>query len=175
MNKKDLVWYASYGSNMLSERLMCYINGGRNRFNVGESRRCRDTSSPIMSMPVTIPYNMYYAKNSPSWNGSAVSFLDITQHGKAYGVAYLITREQMSHIHREENGGHELAANSWYNMLLAIDSFDGIDIVTITSSAVFEKREPSAGYLRVLAEGLKEHYKYLSDAQVNAYILSRND
>ncbi|OPX83659.1 MAG: hypothetical protein A4E53_04494 [Pelotomaculum sp. PtaB.Bin104] len=94
MNKTELVWYVGYGSNMLNERFMCYINGGQFRHNGRPHNRCADTTPPLAKMIYEIPYNMYYGNRSSGWNGMGVSFLDITRPGKAYGVAYLVTKSQ---------------------------------------------------------------------------------
>ena len=46
MNKK-YVWYACYGSNLLRERFMLYIQGGFCRFNNREYTPCNDKSAPL--------------------------------------------------------------------------------------------------------------------------------
>ena len=46
MKNQDLVWYVAYGSNMLYERFMCYINGGQFRDNGRDHEICLDTTPP---------------------------------------------------------------------------------------------------------------------------------
>lgn len=83
---KEYVWYVSYGSNMLYERFLHYIKGGS--FRGSRYRRpCADQSLPLAVKTVEIPYDMYFGNESGSWRGGGVSFLDVTQKGKALGVA----------------------------------------------------------------------------------------
>lgn len=175
MDNKNLVWYVGYGSNMLMERFMCYINGGQFRHNGRSHRRCADATPPRAKMLYEIPYNMYYGNQSGTWDGKGVSFLETSGNGKAYGVAYLISQEQFEHIYKEENGGSEPGPNSiWYNMKIALGIFDSIPVMTFTNCRVVEKNEASEKYIDVLAEGLKENYTYLTDRENKEYLLTRN-
>ncbi len=67
MKSKDYVWYASYGSNLLYERFITYIEGGNCKFNGVDYPGCRDKSLPKDSRPTIIPYKMYYGNKSGSW------------------------------------------------------------------------------------------------------------
>ena len=163
------VWYVSYGSNMLKERFLRYIKGGSFR----GSRciaPCSDTSDPIAVRPYIIPHNMYFAKSSSSWDWKGVSFLDITTGGQAYGVAYLITKDQFEHVCREENGGAEITPGSWYNKKFLLGEMDGIEVCTLTNSGRFESNAPSDVYLETLREGLKTNYTNLSHSNLNDYL-----
>jgi hypothetical protein len=177
MEKKDLVWYVSYGSNMLYERFMCYINGGKFDDKGRNHKKCKDTTPPIDKMNYELPYNMYYANKSKSWDNKGVSFLNIsTDDGKAYGVAYLITKKQFDHIFEEENGGVKPSpASTWYNKKHELDSIDGIAVMTITNRNVIKKNNASERYLNVLFKGLQENYPSLSDEEINIYLSTRND
>lgn len=173
MNKKDYVWYVGYGSNMLEERFMHYIKGGKFRNNGRNHKPCSDQTPPRAKMPYEIPYNMYYGNSSGSWDNGGVSFLDITTPGKAYGVAYLISREQFNHLYKEENGGRIPRPDSpWYNTIISLGQWDGIDVLTITNNRVIDKNPPSDRYLEVLAEALKECYTYLNDKEIWDYLKS---
>ena len=103
---KDLVWYASYGSNLSYSRFLCYINGGTPG---GSSKRCEgcsDKTPPQDRRPITIPHELYFARESSSWGGKGVAFVKSQRDDnvKTFGRMYLITREQFTQIVRQENG-----------------------------------------------------------------------
>lgn len=177
MNKNDLVWYVSYGSNMLCERFMCYINGGKFDDKGKNHKPCKDTTPPQAKMNYIMPYNMYYANKSKAWDNKGVSFLDTSiDNGMAYGVAYLITKKQFDHIFEEENGGVKPGPDStWYNKRHEIATYDNIPVLTITNRSVIKKNSPSERYLDVLFKGLKENYSSLSDEEIKEYLNTRND
>ena len=86
----------------VEERFMCYIEGE----SFEKSRNhppCRDTTPPVAVRAVELPYDMYFANFSGSWESKVVSFIDVTKSGKALGVAYLITREQFENVVSREN------------------------------------------------------------------------
>ncbi|MGB4587851.1 MAG: gamma-glutamylcyclotransferase family protein [Clostridiaceae bacterium] len=171
----NLVWYAAYGSNMLQERMMCYINGGSFRNQKSGHKPCTDTTAPRAKMAYEIPYDMYYGNRSGSWDEMGVSFLDASKPGKAYGVAYLISKEQFEHLYREENGGYEPGVNSkWYNCKLQLGTFSRIPVMTVTNRNVLQKNKAGQRYLQVLMEGLKENYPNLCDEEIEDYVNSRN-
>jgi gamma-glutamylcyclotransferase (GGCT)/AIG2-like uncharacterized protein YtfP len=173
--REDLVWYAAYGSNMLLERFMCYINGTSFKNQGRAHAKCIDTTPPRAIMPYELPHDMYYGNSSRSWDGKGVAFLDATKPGKAYGVAYLITEEQFNHVCREENGGGEPRPDSpWYNHKAELGTYHGILVKTVTNHGVREKNEASRKYLDVLREGLRENYPEISDEEISRYLLSRN-
>lgn len=172
--KDDLVWYVAYGSNLLEERFLCYINGGKFRDCGRELEKCLDLSPVRAKMLYELPFDMYYGKQSGSWDGMGVSFLDVTKKGKAYGIAYLISKEQYEHLCKEENGGKAPEYSSWYNQRFNLGTFDGIPVVTLTNKGVVKKNLPSPRYMEVLTEGLRENYTYLSEEEISVYIQSRN-
>ena len=91
--QRDLVWYACYGSNLLEERFLHYLQGGICRFNGREYTACRNPSPPMDSLPFSIPFDMCFGNRSNSWGHGGVSFLDASRPGEAFGRVYLITRE----------------------------------------------------------------------------------
>ena len=115
---------------------------------------------------------MYFGKESHSWADKGVSFLDITKPGRAYGVAYLITREQYDHVARQEIGGIEPEYSTWYNCRYSLGYMDGIEVLTLTNGGIVEPNEPGEIYLGVLEEGLGESYSELSDEEIRNYIES---
>ncbi|MFH5835820.1 gamma-glutamylcyclotransferase [Proteiniclasticum sp. C24MP] len=173
--EKNLVWYAAYGSNMLEERFLHYIHGGCFRGKGRNQKPCADTSSPRAKRAYVFDHDMYYAKESGAWEHGGVSFLDVTKPGKAYGVAYLITEEQLNHLWIEENGGHiPTPGISWYDHKADLGTMDGYPVMTVTNRRVLEKNEPGERYKNVLMEGLRENHKELSEEEVRAYVESRN-
>jgi len=171
---EDLVWYVSYGSNMLYERFLCYIRGGFFRNSVKNHKECVDETLPKAKMTYSIPYDMYYGNESRSWDGRGVSFLDTTKPGKAYGVAYLITRTQFKHLWRQENGGSTPQPESWYGCDKKLGTYHNIPVRTVTNCGVVGKNEASALYKQILREGLRENYPQLHDYRIEEYVESRN-
>lgn len=169
-NNEDLVWYLSYGSNMLFERFMHYIRGGSFRKGGACHAPCADQSEPRRKACCRIPYDMYFAMNSEKWHG-AVSFLDTSHEGEALGVAYLVTRQQFDHVVQEENGGGLPVNNTgWYRKVLSLGYLDGYEVVTFTNPKTLESNEPSEDYLETLARGLRENYTEMSEEEIWAYL-----
>ena len=169
---EDYVWYVSYGSNLLGERFERYIRGGKCRFNGSYYTGCTDKSMPIKSVPVTIPFNMYYSnyKRSSSWKNTAVCFLDISRPGMAYGRAYLIKKNQLDSIHRQEGNG----AN-WYPEKVSLPEIDGIPAYTFANRTLKESfpfSMVSAEYGIVLFKGMKETYPGMTDEDIYSYLES---
>ena len=162
----DYVWYASFGSNMLYERFLSYIQGGLCRFNGRHYDGCRDKTSPLDSRPITIPYNMYYGNLNSSWGPGGVSFLDSNSNGKALGRMYLITREQFQDVCRQEG-----TSDNWYNKTLSLGKFEGIEIFTVTNDSIRPICAPGNAYLEVLKMGVKETYPEMNDFEIMKYLV----
>lgn len=163
------VWYVSYGSNLLEERLRYYIQGGTYPANGKQYRACQNTDMPTDSRQVMIPYNMFYSNyDMGSWRNSAVCFLDLTRPGEAYGRAYLVTEEQLKHIHKQES-----PHTNWYPERIKLDDIDGIPAYTCGGYQK-KKHEPfckiSAEYGIVLYRGLNEAYPELSEPEIMNYL-----
>ncbi|MDR1611166.1 MAG: gamma-glutamylcyclotransferase, partial [Planctomycetota bacterium] len=109
---EELLWYASYGSNMLRERFLCYIKGGKFRGRGEDKGGCRDTSLPLEDRPLLIPRQLYFARNSSTWGGRGVAFLDKDRPGLTLGRMYKITREQFGEVKSQEG--------DWYRYELAL-------------------------------------------------------
>ena len=163
--KKDYLWYVAYGSNMLREGFMRYINGG----SVGNSRprsACNDLTPPVAVKTFEIPYDMYFGNNSPSWEYMGVSFLDMTKKGKALGVAYLITREQFDHVAYEENGRPLREDGDWYEHIVDLGTMDGFEVKTITNRNLRQPNEPCQDYRDILVSGIKENWPEMTDEEI---------
>jgi hypothetical protein len=163
------VWYAAYGSNMLQERFLCYIRGGKFRENGKTYDGCADKTPPRDKKKIILPHDMYYANHSSSWGGMGVSFLDVGKPGRAYGVAWLVTEEQFNAIHEQEGN-----ISNWYNCVRELNLPGGMSAKTITNSRVLPPVSPCQDYLNVLREGLQENYPELRDEEIDEYLNSRN-
>src|SRR3954447_5491666 len=95
------VWYVSYGSNMSSTRLACYISGGRPEGGRRVNPGARDRRLPARSIPVDLPGTLYFAGESTQWGGG-VAFYDHETPGYTAARGYLITAEQLSDIAAQE-------------------------------------------------------------------------
>ena len=166
---KEYVWYVSYGSNMLHESFMRYIEGGHYD-GIRDYLPCEDTTLPLAVKTVEIPYDMYFGNRSRTWNGSGVSFLDTTKKGKALGVAYLITKEQFEHVCCEENNGRCPGGGEWYEDIIDLEKMDGFEVKTITNSNLREYNEPSKAYLDILKRGLRQNWPEMSDNDIDDYL-----
>lgn len=169
---KDYIWYVSYGSNMLEERFLCYIEGGC--FEGSDSYRnpCEDPTRPIQKRAIDIPYDMYFGNYSGSWEGCGVSFLDTTKEGHALGVAYLITQEQFEHVAAEENGGRSPGYGNWYEDIISLGEMDGIEMLTISNNELRDYNEPCEEYLNTLKRGIRENWPDMSEEDIDDYLNS---
>lgn len=153
--KNPYVWYVAYGSNLLKERLSCYIEGGYCERNGREYPACKDDTLPTESVSLEMFGNMYFANfNQGAWTNSAVSFLDPDGIGIAVGRAYLIKENQLEHIHSLEGKG----AN-WYPDMIELGTLDGIRAVTFTNKNIKPSApmcELSAAYISTIMDGLME-------------------
>ena len=169
---KEYVWYVSYGSNMLYERFLCYIEGGA--FEDSSYRfPCRDTTAPVERKAVEIPHDMYFGNQSGSWRGCGVSFLDTSKKGHALGVAYLITREQFEHVAAEENGGRfPDGYGNWYEDIRTLGEMDGYEMVTVTNDELRPYKKPCEEYLKTLKRGIRQNWPDMSDEEIDSYLES---
>lgn len=150
VNVRDYVWYACYGSNLLSSRFDEYIQNTTSK------------AQPVESKPIILPYELYFAKQSSRWDHKGVAFIDSEKSGHTYGWMYLITREQYEQIKAREGG--------WYRRKVHVAYDDmGIEIVTFTSTEKYEEQLPGERYLDVIRRGLKEKY-FLNDELMETYL-----
>jgi hypothetical protein len=184
------VWYVSYGSNMSSARLACYLRGGRpaggRRVNPG----ARDRRLPARSIPVDLPGTLYFAGESPQWGGG-VAFYDHETPGYTAARGYLVTAEQLSDIAAQEmyrvpqagdpleqvvlqplDGGRHQVGPGRYETLVEVGRVDDLPLLTFTSPHGLdhvERTPPSERYLALLAEGLRESRGW-DDDRIAAYL-----
>ena len=67
---------------------------------------------------------------------------------------------------------HDPENASWYNAVVSLGTFDGIDVATLTNSRRLDRRSPSYNYLEVLVEGIMENYSYIDNAEAWEYVKS---
>lgn len=186
----DRVWYAAYGSNVSSTRFNHYLSGGRP---AGASRRytgARDASAPMDDRPISLPGQIYFAGESPTWGGG-IAFYDPAAPGSVAGRAYMVTGEQFSDVASQEMRrpvGRDLPLEALfresrtavigpgrYETLHVVDELDGQPVLTFTASwdhVGAALNAPVAAYLGTIARGLSEAHRW-SAAQCCDYLLAR--
>jgi len=155
---KKYVWYVTYGSNILKERFMKYIEGGFYEANGKTYKGCTDKSPPIKDKPYLIPYELYFGNKSKTWNGGGVAFINEDKRGVTLGRAYLITEDQFLEIQEQEG-----SSDKWYGHTVALHRDFG-DFIHVTFTQTQEHREenpPNNNYLKIIYEGLCETYPQL--------------
>jgi len=184
------VWYVSYGSNMSSTRLACYLQGGcppgGSRTNPG----ARDRTLPRRSVPVDLPGSVFFAGESPQWGGG-VAFYDHATAGKTAARAFLVTAGQLADIAAQEMyreprvgdpledlvasplaGGRHTVGEGRYETLVEVGQLDGFALLTFTSphgATAVEHTAPAPAYLAMMAEGLRESRGW-DEQQIAAYL-----
>ena len=191
----ELVWYASYGSNLLRKRFLCYIKGGTLKGVQHSYGGCSDKTLPHDDRQIMIPHELYFAQSSNIWDGGGVAFIKSTKStGRdTLGRMYLITREQFvdvvvqeNALDRSENGetleidfertihdGETVIDANWYSRLLYLGTEDGYPILTFTGGWPDDEitlNAPGEKYLKVIIEGIQETYDLPVDGVVE-YLL----
>ena len=166
--KGKYVWYAVYGTGILLEKFMHYIKGGICRFNHTEYEGCKDTSEPIASRQIVIPYKAYIGGSSPLWQYKGTMFLDTRQYGETKARMYLIKYEQYEEIRTQIGRGREK-----YDKEIDLGEYIGVPIKSVTSKVNKIPNEASKKYRELMEYGLKELYlDHKEDENINNYIES---
>lgn len=192
MNYSDLIWYASYGSNLSMERFMCYIEGGKPKGSQKTNEGCRDKCPPKDNDKLMIRHELYFAKTSSSWANGGVGFIstDSSEKEETFGRMYLITCEQFIDVLRQETDSKEtlnvnfedvirkgscvVKRDLWYGQQIYLGTRGGYPIFTFTNEENLKPySKPSSNYLTVISQGLKEAYS-MNKEEVVGYFLSRN-
>ncbi|MCX7771002.1 MAG: hypothetical protein N2202_07980 [Proteobacteria bacterium] len=162
MNK--YLYYAAYGSNLFRERFLVYINGGE--FRGRRYKGATDKTPPLDAGWMMIPYRLYFAKSSKTWDNKAVAFISCDKESDPYYHTLVrlwkITEDQFKDVHEQEGKG-------WYNVILDLGKKDGLEIRTITGCWEKEKNKPSGSYLEIIKKGLKETTSW-SDDEIERYL-----
>lgn len=186
------IWYASYGSNISTERFMCYIQGGKPEGATRTYEGCKDKNRPLEQKPIKIPHELYFAKNAEVWNGGGVCFInpEKNENAETLGNMYLITRQQFMDVVQQENNTNELIEidfdkaqkqhslvvreNSWYGNLLFLGKKNNYPIFTFTNEnyLLSEINPPNQYYLKTIIKGLIDTHQ-LNQTELEDYFLSK--
>lgn len=164
----DLVWYASYGSNLSSQRFSCYISGGTCAENGRTYAGSSDPTPARATQRRTFPGSLYFGNSSPSWDGCGVAFFDPNPKDKddrVYMKLYLITRRQLHDVMVQEG-----QSPNWYGRLVCLDVDDhGTPVYTLTSETRRPTNAPSSAYSNLITGILEKEFK-LRKKQAKGYI-----
>lgn len=192
-SNKDLIWYVAYGSNLLRDRFLCYIKGGKTPTCNRMSKGCKDKSLPIKIRPTRIPHRLYFAKEATVWGEGAASFIEANASDqRTYARQYLIRFDQFIDIVLQEN--NESIENividlkqvinqgqifigegddfDWYGRILYLGEDEGIPKLTFTAKWDDERMDynkPSERYIKTIIKGLIETHE-LSQSEIIDYI-----
>jgi hypothetical protein len=183
------IWYACYGSNLLEERFNCYIQGGKPKGSIKNYDGCRNKSLPVCSEKIYLPYELYFAKESSTWNNGGVAFIKNTNSKiETLGRMYLITEEQFIDVAKQEtNTKIDLAIDfekaikedstifkdkSWYGKLIYLGKQNEIPIFTITAEKKFQDNKPYKNYLKTIIEGIKETFNH-DEMTIIEYLINK--
>lgn len=189
---KSHIWYASYGSNISTERFMCYIQGGKPEGATRTYQGCKDQNPPTDQKPIKIPHELYFAKSAGVWNGGGVCFInpEKNENAKTLGNMYLITHKQFLEVVQQENSTNEsikidfekaqkvkslvVKKKSWYGNLLYLGEKDNAPIFTFTNEKFLtnEINSPNPHYLKTIMKGLIGTY-HLNQEELEAYFLPK--
>lgn len=189
--KKDKVWYAVYGTNLNEQRFSCYIKGGTPEGTSKPDVGCRDKAPAVDGGMISIPFQLYFTKNSPKWENKAVGFLGIEVNPliQTLGRKYLITKEQFEDIFKQENNismeqtiiidfkearkkSVLTVKESWYGRIIFLGIEKSFPIFTLTAYWDFKPEEalpPSRKYLKHIIKGIRQTYNS-SDEQILEYL-----
>ncbi|XP_057950645.1 histone deacetylase 5-like [Malania oleifera] len=159
LSKVD-IWYATYGSNMLKSRFLCYIEGGQVEGMRKQYSGSMNKSPPKEILWKIVSHRLFFGHNhTPTWGPGGVAFLcpDSDQEDKAFVCLYRITLEQFNDVLLQENAAAcnttspffgltalDSVANNksisiedlkgWYHNVLYLGKERDIPIVTMTCS-----------------------------------------
>ena len=181
--RTDLAWYVAYGSNMASERLRTYLEGGRPGGALRTYVGARDPTPPLRAREVDLPGRLVFAGQSLAWTGG-IAFYVPGGAGRIAARAYLMTVEQLSDLVAQEirrpvgteldvmpgrpHSSSELPGRA-YDVVLRLDDIAAHAAVTITTSRTLTPTAPSPSYLRWICRGLEETYGWPS-GRIAAYL-----
>jgi hypothetical protein len=183
------VWYACYGSNLSSQRISCYIQGGKPLESNRNYQGCTDKTPPLKDRQYVIYHELYFAKSSPIWDNGGVAFLKPEKDPEytTLGRMYLITEEQFIQVLRQENGqdpddtsmtidlkrtiqkGAITIGNGWYSHVMFLGFKDEVPIFTFTSPDILTPNPPGPHYLQTIRSGIHECYPSLTDSDIDEY------
>lgn len=142
----NYVWYACYGSNMLSDRFKEYIDS------------CDDKTFPAESREFVFPHPIFFGGESIRWDKCGTAFLNADVSGKALGRIYKITNNQFEQIMFLE--GRK------YSRRVDLEQIDGVPVVTFTNSNGQYQNAPSCEYYNTVLRGMMETFPYFDEASL---------
>lgn len=192
-DNSNYVWYACYGSNILSERFLKYIKGGVPRGSTFVQHGCTDKTPPVGDEAFLIPHRLYFAQQFQGWESMGVGFVEHKKDetNKTLGRMYRITREQFTEVVQQENsaqfpdGGLEIDFEGtvregfseikpeWYGRILFLGEADGDPVFTFTArwgDGKVQYSKPGIKYLTTIICGIKEVHR-ISDEEIAEYFM----
>ncbi len=127
----DLIWYASYGSNLRRARFDTYSRGGTPEGAATGQVGCTDPTPPRADEPVRIPHRLYFAGRFAKWQRGGVAFIERARNDTVatLGRMYLVTEEQFREIVHQENGVDDFAVDQGIDLdetvSRGVSTFDG--------------------------------------------------
>lgn len=169
---KSKVWYVGYGSNLSEQRFLCYIEGGTPLFGKKKYKGCTDKTLPIERRSKIIHYPLYFAlpqgeTKTENWGDGGVAFIRLQKDVNTETLCRMwkITKEQYEQVRNQEG-------RSWYNYdEIPLGEEEGIPIYAVTNKDNLDNvLLPSESYLKTIALGLKETYKFDNEEIANYLI-----
>ena len=178
------LWYVAYGSNLSLDRFRVYLQGGRPVGGARDYPGCRDPLGPERHVSLMVPGGLRFVGVSSVWGGGMAVY-DASADGEIAARAYLITAEQFIDVLAQEmrvepglevnlalvreTGWHSLGPGR-YQTLAHLGTRDDLPMLTFTSADVDHRvNAPSAGYLRMIATGLRESHGW-SQTAIGRYL-----
>lgn len=188
---QEHIWYASYGSNLLEERFLCYIKGGRPAGSATDYEGCTDKTLPIENKECFFDRELYFAKESLSWNRGGVCFIktNADPFASTLGRMYLITKEQFHDVLKQETrstenldinfnhiineGSYIVKENSWYGNVIYLGNEKEFPVFTFTNAYNIEEiNKPDENYLKLIIRGIRETSNFDIPSIIN-YLISK--
>lgn len=183
----DLVWYVAYGSNLLTERFLAYLQGSPAGTRFGHHDGAADPRPPRDTRSATITHRLYLAGTSQRWGGS-VAFVELASRPDAvtYARGYLISCQQLEAVAGQENGRGSvgLPERTWdlpegasigldldgkYDALIRLADIDDRPAVTLTTSRDLPAGAAVPAYEALVRDGLRS-WGPLGDAEIDDYL-----
>ncbi|MDA8078900.1 MAG: hypothetical protein M0Z79_08185 [Nitrospiraceae bacterium] len=188
----SMVWYASYGSNLLyKDGFLCYIVGGIRKGASQSESGCADKTPPRKNKNIDIPFPLYFAEKASRWNNGGVAFIGLSKKDNDFtaGRMYLITKGQFRDVVKQENSNKDISIDfdgvikkgsnvfrkSWYGNIIYLGENDGYPVFTFTHYKDVTDQQltkPSSEYIQIIAAGLKEAHNWTED-QIAEYLLKK--
>ncbi|WP_218003683.1 histone deacetylase [Actinomadura latina] len=182
----DPIWYVAYGSNLFRDRFHCYLAGGTPP---GAARRhpgCRDPRPARAEQSITVPGGIYFGHTSLTWGGG-MAFYDPDLPGRAAARAYLLTRRQFCDVLSQEmrrgtgtdhdlsealTRGRQRLGPGRYETVIRVGERAGHPMLTFTSPHRAVPNAPTAPYLAMLGNGLREAHGWTA-GRAASYLAAR--